>query len=617
MYNVEPLTKARHASEINDQTVGELCRRVDDLAHANRANLEDRAKIRDLMDGGAAGISRLIGRDVTKDRTDLPVANQLQTASDRLAQKLGRRPDVKVDPPATQDSDRARKHADKRTRMLESWDRSAKMVLQLPQQARWVPGYGFGVWTLRQRRNSYGDPYPHASIRDPFNCYPGSFGLDQDPFDIAFAYTYTAEQLIRMYPEHAGKIKNYIGSAAPNGTHRTISASAAGQPGIGSWANQSGTGIDVYEYINADGTWWIAPALSLLLAYVPNPLASGPAFVFPKRFSFNKLKGQYDHIVGLMSAIARMNTLAVLAAEDAVFAETNIIGEMVSGTYQRGRHAVNHLRPGSQIAKQNDGIAFQVFQQIDRMEQQLRNGASYPITDDGRSPMSFVTGRGMESMAGALDLEVKEYQTVFGTALEELDWKRFEWVESLYPNRTLHIDGVSEGSPFSETYQPATHIAGHYASRRIYGIMAGFDEPNKLIGGMNLLQAKIIDRATYRESIDGLDNHTKIEERVRNEQIVDGLFAALGARATEGQDPLAISAMVKMLPDGEMKKLFDEVYVKPMEQQQAQMQEQAQMMESMGGIEGGGGAPPPVQTILNQMTTDRSPMMGVQGVGRL
>lgn len=603
--------------EISDEKVETICRRVDDLAHLNRELRDDRAKIRNLMDGGLRGMATLLGKNPEKVTEDqLPVANMLLMANVRLAQKLGRKPDVKVDPPATHDSDRANRHAGKRQRILESWDKHAKVKMQLPQLGRWLPGYGIAVWTVSQKFH-HGDPYPHASIRDPYNCYPGNFGVDQSPKDIAFAYRMTVEQLKRKYPEHATKLE-HMKNGVGGGMHANLDTSRAStyagmdsnRPG---WSSQSGEGVDIYEYINGDGTWWVVPAANLLLEHIPNPLESGPPFVFRSRFAFNMLRGQYDHAVGLLAGLARLNTLAVIAAEQSVFAETNVIGDVVGGNYQKGQGAINKLRQGSQVQKQNDAVPFQVFQQIERMEQQLRAQSSYPISEDGRSPMSFVTGRGMDSLGGSIDLEVREYQTILEDGLEELDAKRFEWAERLYSNRTLKITGMSQGSPFAETYIPATHIAGHWNSRRVYGIMAGWDEPNKIIGGTNLLNSEILDHDTFRENIDGLENHEKIKERIRTRKIENGLFAGLGARAEQG-DVLTIQAMIKMLPDGDMKKLLTEVYLKPLEEQQAGQADPMGMAVEEGAMEG---PPPDVQTLLNQMTNRNEPVMGLQSVGRV
>lgn len=605
--------------ELTDSSVSAVIERVDDLAAMNENTREDRRKIRALMDGD---LTPLFGKEKGKtvDETgNIPIVNMFQTANDRLAQKLGRRPDVKIEPPSGNDSQRAREHAAKRVRVLEYWDKESKLTLQLPQQARWLSGYGFCVFTIKQKLGKNGEPFPHLSLRDPFNCYPGNLGYDQTPDDIAFAYTYTPEQLIRLYPEHKAALEEWMRSgggvgATPPGNRVFGVGTASSLP---DWTSPSIGGIDVYEYINKDGTWWIAPGPKLLLAYVPNPIGGQQApFIFGKRFSFNKLRGQYDHLIGTLSGLAQLNTLSIQAAKDIVFAETNISGE-VEGEYQRGRRAVNKLRPGSEVRRMSDNIPMEVFRVRDALEQQLRNGASYPITDDGNSPLSFVTGRGMDSLVGANDMEIKEYQTVLAAMMEEADSKRFMWIEGMYPERRLHIEGEMKGASFSETFVPNEHIRGHINTRRVYGIMAGFDEPNKLVGGTNLLSAGVIDVDTFRENIDGLENHDKIEKRIRQKKVEDGLFAVLGARAEQG-DPQVLTALIRMLEEGDMKSLLEEVFAPP--EEEPGMEEMGMGMGmGMEGMEGVAGmAPvPDVQTVLSQLRGGEEPMMGVQSVGRV
>ena len=62
------------------------------------------------------------------------------------------------------------------------------------------------------------------------------------------------------------------------------------------------------------------------------------------------------------------NILGTIAMEDAVFTETNIVGEIESGKYRKGRFAVNYLTPGSQVSKPVNNLPYQLFQQVDRLE---------------------------------------------------------------------------------------------------------------------------------------------------------------------------------------------------------------------------------------------------------
>ena len=66
--------------------------------------------------------------------------------------------------------------AEKLERIVHSYDEAQKLDLQLPQVGRWLPGYGFAVWVLKEKRDANGVPYPYAEIKDPYICYPGYFG---------------------------------------------------------------------------------------------------------------------------------------------------------------------------------------------------------------------------------------------------------------------------------------------------------------------------------------------------------------------------------------------------------------------------------------------------------
>ena len=109
----------------------------------------------------------------------------------------------------------------------------------------------------------------------------------------------------------------------------------------------TGYGKVVVEYMNTEGTYVYLPENRKTIDFMPNPLKSGPCFVVAKRYSFDQMQSQFQHITGLMANMAKINILGTIAMEDAVFTETNIVGEIESGKYRKGRFAVNYLAPGS------------------------------------------------------------------------------------------------------------------------------------------------------------------------------------------------------------------------------------------------------------------------------
>ena len=542
-------------------TPEEIQYQITQLHYDNQSAYSTRGRIRAIMNGGPDGLLALLG-DQIKGFQDfqIPVPNLMMSGLEHLSQKIGRIPNLKVDVPNNKDSDRARAKADKIARIVTSYDDTQKLDLQMPQVGRWLPGYGFAVWVIREKKGPDGTPYPCAELRDPYNCFPGYFGADQQPKEMAIVRRVPKESLAQVYPKFAEKIMAKDGYETNALGIGNAYASAYTDSYNGSWANSNGEGDLVAEYYNEEGTYIFHMTSATILDFIPNPLDSGPAFVVAKKFAFDRLQGQYDQIIGLMASMAKINVMSIIAMEDAVFTETNISGEIESGQYRKGRFAVNYLAPGTQVSKPASNVPYQIFQQIDRIERQLRVGGSYPVSDDSQSPLSFATGRGLEELGASMSLMIREYHTVMADAIEMIDSKRLEWDQKMYGGKAKDLSGYYNNQFFSEKYDPAKDIQGAYKTRRVYGAMAGYDEPQKIVTGLQLLQAGIIDTQTLQENLDGLDNLTTVNSRITKEKAEKVLFDSLLAQAQQG-DPKATMAVIQIRkqPDN-MQSILDKFY---------------------------------------------------------
>ena len=540
------------------------------------------------MNGGPDGIMALLGDQIQGFQDfQIPVPNLMMSGLEHLSQKIGRIPNLKVDVPNNKDSDRARAKADKIARIVTSYDDTQKLDLQMPQVGRWLPGYGFAVWVIREKKGPDGTPYPCAELRDPYNCFPGYFGADQQPKEMAIIRRVPKTALTKAYPQFSDKINSKDFYKANNLGIGSAYASAYTDSYNGSWANSNGEGDLIAEYYNEEGTYIFHMTSATILDFIPNPLDSGPSFVVAKKFAFDRLQGQYDQIIGLMASMAKINVMSIIAMEDAVFTETNISGEIESGQYRKGRFAVNYLAPGTQVSKPASNVPYQIFQQIDRIERQLRVGGSYPVSDDSQSPLSFATGRGLEELGASMSLMIREYHTVMSDAIEMIDAKRLEFDEKMYGGRSKELSGYYNNQFFSEKYDPSTDIQGAYKTRRVYGAMAGYDEPQKIVTGLQLLQAGIIDTQTLQENLDGLDNLSMVNSRITKEKADKVLFDSLLAQAQQG-DPKATMAVIQIRksPDN-MQSILDKFYTA----EQPEIPEQEQ--ELLGGATLPPQGPPP------------------------
>jgi hypothetical protein len=188
-----------NASELQDK--------ITQLHYDNQDAYATRGRIRSIMNGGPSGIMALLG-DQIKGFQDwqVPVPNLMSTGLEHLAQKIGRIPNLKVDVPNDKDSERAKRKAEKISRIVTAYDEVQRLDVQMPQVGRWLPGYGFAVWVIRERKDSNGNPYPIAELRDPYNCFPGYFGADQQPKDLSIVRRVPKDALAQVYPEFKNQI---------------------------------------------------------------------------------------------------------------------------------------------------------------------------------------------------------------------------------------------------------------------------------------------------------------------------------------------------------------------------------------------------------------------------
>lgn len=596
-------TSARPTKSVHD-----VCQRVNHLISINAPYKTEQRRIRDILDGGPAGIRALVGRAGQADvnMLDMPTGNAILSAATHLSQKLQAVPDLRVIPP--KDTDAARKHAEDRELIVADLDEHGGLEAQMPQVGLWLPGYGFAVWVITERWDAEGQPYPHIELRDPMEAHPGDWGVDQQPEDIAFTRMIDVKTLMRLYPDHAASLMR----DRPRGPGGAVLLSNGSLPSSeqSGWSTQS-QGIQITEYYDRDGCWWVVPDRNLLLDFRPNPLKGRPQFEIVKRYAFNKLQGQYHHVIGLLAMHAKLSVMQAQFIQDNVHAPWMVHGQAPVGGLRLGRHAVNELDQNTSVTRPVSQMPFQAFQAVDRIERQLRMTARYPVTDDGQSPNSFVTGAGLEELGSTMSLEVREYQMVIRRAIESLDAKRLEWIDRSYRDSKRNLVGERKGHSYAKTYKPSVTIAGNYKTRRKYGFMAGWDESRKLVGGLQLVAGKIIPRAVMRENLDGLDESlTRVEDLIRAEEAHDTLTQIL--LSGQPMDERAIAYLISQLPDGEEKRELRDIFFPEEEAAPAApepaLPEQPPSLEEAMAMMGG----EPQNSSLARMTAAGNPAGGIQ-----
>lgn len=583
--NVLDLMQRQGVEAFADKSVRDVCEDAAYLRSMHATREADKSRIQRIINGGSDGLRALLGPGMANQ--DLYAGNFILSGIESFARKFANGvPDLAVPVPVTKDSEPSRQRAEKLERIVRAYDEEGDLRLGVPHAIRWMAGYGFCPWVVSESTSVDGYRYPTAKVRDPFNAYPSKWGPQEQPDRIAFWHSVDLHQLRKLY-------SNIDAHMFPNGAPK----------------NAAETKVDVVEYIDASGTWWVIPGRDILLDFAPNPVSRAP-FAIMSRFAFDKVVGKYDQAVGLLVAMAKMNTLALIAMEDAVFSETIVSGELAQGnTWHKGRNAINYTTQGTTVQKLQQNLPYQMFQEIDRLERQLRIVSGYSVIDDSQSPNSFVTGRGLNELTSSADNEVREYQLALGKTIERLDWLRLEWDEAVDADTTKPLPVYRDGQFNIETYRPSTHIRRNYRTKRKFGVMAGFDDSQKIVTGLQLLQAEIIDHRTLREAIDGLDNATEIEQRIRETRAERLANQFLEARAGQG-DAAAVVAVIEQMAEGPLKETMKRLFT-PEDPEPSPAEQQAGI-----GPAAEPAGPESAQTVLARLMDGGQATLGAQTVGQ-
>ena len=161
------------------------------------------------------------------------------------------------------------------------------------------------------------------------------------------------------------------------------------------------------------------------------------------------------------------------------------------------------------------------------------------------------------------------------------------------------IAGMHKGTSYKESYTPSSDISEVYETRRVYGVMAGFDEPQKIITGLQLKQQGIIDTQTLQENMDGLDNITKIQTRISAERAETVLFESLIAQAAQGNPKATMAAIDIRKNPQKMSDILDKYYTP--EGEEVSEEEEQLIAAPQQQAAGPQGPPPGLAQVLQQV----------------
>ena len=445
------------------------------------------------------------------------VANFVDAAARDLAETFAALPTFTCAPGTM--SDAARKHADKRTKIVNYYVEHSQLGKQMLYGADQYLTYSRCVFYLEP---DFEASCPRAVIEDPVGGYP-----EIDRWDRVISYTkryyVDAATLAELYPEHAQLIEK----------HSKLHIPSSGEPQI-----------ELIRYCDAQQISLVMVAGEpIMLEHVENRLGETPVVIARRPWlDPRRPKGQFDDVIWVQVARNILATLQLQATEKQVLAPLAIPNDVQEIAY--GPDATIRTATPEKVQRVGLEMGTAAFAQQEQLLMEMRHGARYPEARTGGIDASIITGKGVEALMGAFDAQIKTAHEVFRIAFTDVIRLMFKMDERYWPNKAKKIRGQANGAPYEIIYTPSKDIAGDHTVDVSYGFATGMD-PNRAVVMMLQLRAeKVFSRDYFARQLpfplDVSGEQAKVQVEEGREALLQSIYAlaqAIPALAQMGADP--------------------------------------------------------------------------------
>lgn len=454
-------------------------------------------RMRDVLAVRQGDISKVYPAMFSEDYPKPLVANFVDVAARDLAEVMAPLPSFNCSA-INMVSDSARKAADVRTRIANSYITGSELQLQMYSGADWYNTYGMlpAIVEIDYETNN-----PRIRLLNPFGVYP-----EMDRFGRTLSLTQVvqtdAESLASQYPEFYNQImgRNLHTQGSPL--------------------------LSLVRYHDKDQDLIFLPERdNLVLANIPNPIGKCLASVVVRPSLDGEARGQFDDILAVQLARARFAVLQIQAAEKSIQAPIAIPQDVQE--LALGPDSIMRSSNPQAIRRVPLELPNGVFTESGVLERELRMGARYPEVRSGNIDASVVTGRGVQALQSGFDTQIKAAQAQFARLFMELINLCFEVDEALFGSMTKTIHGNDDGTPYTIKYVPSRDIKGEHGVDVRYGIMSGMDPSRAIVALLQMRSDKLVSRDYVRREIPMELNVTQEEQRVDIEEMRDALRVAV------------------------------------------------------------------------------------------
>ncbi len=445
------------------------------------------------------------------------VSNFIDVVARDLADVTGIVPSINCES-ALQVSNAAKRFASKRTKIAHNYFDKSNLSTELNTAADRYYTFGFVPFVIEA---DFEYKCPHIIVDDPMGVY---YTLDLRGNVTHYAKVWREDVLSLMakFPQHADALKGEQSFWGAGGERHEL---------------------EVIRYIDKQTECLYVPEReNLCLAEYPNRLGKVNVVVAERPGVDDETRGQFDDVIWVQLARARMALLGLEAVEKSVGAPLALPMDVQQMSF--GGDAIIRTNSPEKVRRVGIDLPQAAFAEEQMLERDMRQGARYPEGRSGEMDASVVTGRGVQALQGGFDSQVKTAQGQIGQALSRALSMCLEMDETFWPNLKKEIRGVANGQHFEESYVAKKDIDGVYTVDVTYGFAAGMDPNRALVFLLQLRGDKLVPRDFVQRQLPMDVDVVQLQQMVDSEETTDalkqGVFAMLssmGIMVEQGQDP--------------------------------------------------------------------------------
>lgn len=447
------------------------------------------------------------------------VANMIDVVARDFSEQAGVLPTIT----ATGDSaldDSQRTRADKRTKIANFYIASSNLGIRNVAGADMYGTFGFMVYRVEP---NFAEKRPQIVVENSQGCY-----YDVDRFgDVkAFAQRFfrKAGDLAAMFPEYQeillGKTYLYNG----------------GQDQM----------LEVVRWFdNNETVMFVADRNGLILKKVPNRIGKIPVAIAARPTFDGEIRGQFDDVLPVYAAKARLAVLMMQAVQKSVEAPLALPQDVTR--LPVGPDSVIRSNSPEKIRRVPLDVPQYAFAENNILSDELKLGTRFPEARAGQVDGSIVTGQGVKALMAGFDSQVKTAQSVIGEAMGRAISLAFLTDEVYFGDIDREVSSIANGVPYKLKYKPSRDIAGNHGVTVEYGLMAGLDPNRALVFALQGRGDKLFSRSYVRRNLPITLNAGEEERAIDVEEMRDALKSSIASLSgaipqmvMQGQDPMKV-----------------------------------------------------------------------------